>query len=119
MDTASLRPSTVFAITAGTVVTGFLAYAIYFDHRRRTDVEFRKTLKKESRAQAKAEREAKDAEAEKQKTSIREAVERANRDGYPDGELEREQFFMEQIQLAEEYQKDGESRCVSQKDSDF
>lgn len=108
MDTTNVRTTTVLAITAGSIITGFVAYAIYFDHRRRTDAAFRKGLKRESRAQAKAEREAKDAEAEKQKNTVQDAVERANREGYPDGEIEREQFFMEQIQLAEEYQKDGE-----------
>ena len=37
------------------------AYAVYFDHKRRTDPQFRKALKRESKRQAKAAKEAREA----------------------------------------------------------
>jgi mitochondrial import receptor subunit TOM20 len=107
MEPSSLRISTVVTVTAGALATGFIAYAVYFDHRRRTDPNFRKTLKREARRQAKAEQQVQAAEQAKLKREIREAIDKANREGYPTGELEREQFFMDQIQLAEELGKEG------------
>ena len=38
------RRSTVFAVLA--VATGIIAYAVYFDYKRRNDVDFRKELSK-------------------------------------------------------------------------
>lgn len=38
------RPSTVFSIVA-VVATGLVAYAFYFDYKRRNDVDFRKKLR--------------------------------------------------------------------------
>jgi import receptor subunit TOM20 len=98
-------------VTAGAVVTGFIAYAVYFDHRRRTDPNFRKTLKREARRQAKAEQQEQAKEQAKLRSEIRDAIDKANRQGYPTGELEREQFFMDQIQLAEELAKEGRCKC--------
>lgn len=40
------RSFTVLAIAGITIVGGVLAYAAYFDHKRRNDVEFRKQLRK-------------------------------------------------------------------------
>lgn len=107
METTPLRSSTIAAITAGTLLTAGLAYAAYFDHRRRTDADFRKSLKKQHKLQAKAERDSKAAEAEQQKAVIRQAVEQANKEGYPAGDQEKETFFMEQIQMAEDLAKEG------------
>jgi mitochondrial import receptor subunit TOM20 len=107
MDTSSIRPTTVVAITAGTIVTGFLAYAVYFDYRRRTDPAFRRALKRESKLQAKAEKDQKAAEVHKQQQVIRDIVQRVNSESLPKGELDGETFFMEQIALAEELAKDG------------
>jgi MAS20 protein import receptor len=111
MESSSLRISTVMTVTAGAVVTGFIAYAVYFDHRRRTDPNFRKTLKREARRQAKAEQQEQAKEQAKLRSEIRDAIDKANRQGYPTGELEREQFFMDQIQLAEELAKEGKCQC--------
>jgi mitochondrial import receptor subunit TOM20 len=39
------RTSSILALVGVTVVGGLLAYAAYFDYKRRTDVEFRKRLR--------------------------------------------------------------------------
>ena len=41
----SSRGSTIFTIAGVTVLGGLLAYAVYFDYKRRNDVEFRKKLR--------------------------------------------------------------------------
>lgn len=98
---SSLKPSTIAAISVGTVVTGFLAYAVYFDHRRRTDPDFRKQLKRESKRQARAAKEEADAQGKEQKKAIREAVERANEEGFPKDPEEVEAYFMQEVAQGE------------------
>ncbi|KAI7109567.1 hypothetical protein KC324_g20194, partial [Hortaea werneckii] len=39
--------TTIALASAGVVATGCLAYAVYFDYRRRNDIDFRKSLKKQ------------------------------------------------------------------------
>jgi len=39
------RASTIITIAGVTVLGGFLAYAAYFDYKRRNDVQFRKQLR--------------------------------------------------------------------------
>lgn len=39
------RTSTIFTIAGVTVVGGLVAYALYFDYKRRNDVEFRRKLR--------------------------------------------------------------------------
>jgi len=109
MDPSNLRLSSVFAIGTGTIVTGFLAYAIYFDHQRRNNPDFRKALKRESKLAAKAEQQKKDAEVKEQRQAIKEAVERANAEPIPADDQERETYFMENIQAGEDLTKKGDS----------
>jgi len=97
----SIKPTTVAAITVGTLVTGFLAYAVYFDHRRRNDPEFRKQLKRESKRTARAAQEDAEAGAKEQKKAIREAVERANEEGFPKDPEEVEAYFMQEVAQGE------------------
>ena len=101
MSSQSLRPTTIAAITAGTLVTGFLAYAVYFDHRRRTDPEFRKQLKRESKRTAKAAKEEAESHGKEQKKAIREAVEKANEEGFPKDPEEVEAYFMQEVAQGE------------------
>ena len=42
--TMSSRVSTVLTVAGVTVFGGLVAYAVYFDYKRRNDVEFRKRL---------------------------------------------------------------------------
>ena len=55
------------------------AYAVYFDHKRRTDPEFRKALKRESRKEARAAKEEAEAQGAQQKEAIK-AAGRSSRD---------------------------------------
>ena len=80
-----------------------LAYAVYFDHKRRTDPEFRKALKKDARRQARLAKEAKEVEGRQQKEAIKRAVKEAQDQGFPSDIEEREAFFMTEVQ-------DGETR---------
>lgn len=43
--TMSSRVSTVLTVAGVTVLGGLVAYAVYFDYRRRTDSDFRKRLR--------------------------------------------------------------------------
>ena len=42
---SSSRTSTVLTVAAVTVVSGLVAYAVYFDYKRRNDSDFRKKLR--------------------------------------------------------------------------
>ncbi|ORY18996.1 mitochondrial outer membrane translocase complex, subunit Tom20 domain-containing protein, partial [Clohesyomyces aquaticus] len=109
----TIKPSVIAAITAGTVVTGFLAYAVYFDHRRRTDPEFRKQLKRESKKQARAAKEEAEAQGKEQKKAIRDAVERANEEGFPKDPEEVEAYFMQEVAQGEGLCQQGTTRPVN------
>lgn len=74
-----------------------IAYAIYFDHKRRNDPEFRKALKRESRKQARAAKEEAEAQGAQQKRAIRSAVEEAREEGFPTDVEEKEAYFMNEV----------------------
>lgn len=73
------------------------AYAVYFDHKRRTDPDFRKNLKRESRRIAKVAKEEAEAKGAKQKRLIREAVSEAIEEGFPTNVEEKEAYFMNEV----------------------
>jgi import receptor subunit TOM20 len=98
---SSIKPSTVAIVTAGTVVTGVLAYAVYFDHKRRNDPEFRKQLKRESKRTERAAKEQEQAQGQEQKKAIREAVAQANEEGFPKDPEEVEAYFMQEVAQGE------------------
>jgi import receptor subunit TOM20 len=98
---SSLKPSTIAAISVGTIITGLAAYAVYFDHKRRTDPDFRKQLKKESKRQARAAKEEAEAHGQEQKKAIREAVASANEEGFPKDPEEVEAYFMQEVAQGE------------------
>ncbi|MCJ1441583.1 MAG: hypothetical protein MMC23_002072 [Stictis urceolatum] len=104
---SSTRLSTVVAATVGTAVTGFLAYAIYFDYKRRTDPEFRKSLKREARRQARIARSQAEAAGEAQKNAVRKAVAEAREEGFPTSVEEKEAYFMEQVAEGERLSQYG------------
>lgn len=85
------------------------AYAIYFDHKRRTDPEFRKALKRESRRQARAAREEVEAEGAQQREAIKSAFREATEEGFPAGIEEKEAFFMSEVAKGEQLCQDGKS----------
>jgi len=101
------RTTTLIAATVGTLVTGFVAYAFYFDHRRRSDPEFRRSLKREAKKTAKQAKEAEEAGAQEQKQAIRAAVSAANEEGYPRDSEDVEAYFMQEVAKGEGMCQDG------------
>jgi len=89
------------------------AYAIYFDHRRRTDPDFRRALKRESRRQARIAREEAEIQGKEQQERIKRAVEETLEEGFPTDLEEREAFFMEQIADGERMSADGRGIILS------
>ncbi|CAL3971370.1 unnamed protein product [Diplocarpon coronariae] len=96
-----VQTSTIVAATVGTVATGFVAYAVYFDYKRRNDPQFRKQLKKESKRQAKVAKEEAEAHVIRQREAIRAAVDEAKEDGFPTDVEEREAYFMQEVARGE------------------
>lgn len=84
-------------------------YAVYFDHKRRTDPEFRKALKRESRREARVAKEQAEAEGEQQKGAIKAAVNKAKEEGFPTDVEERETYFMNEVGQGEVLGQDSES----------
>ncbi|KAL8902822.1 MAG: hypothetical protein Q9171_007592 [Xanthocarpia ochracea] len=93
----SVRPATIALATLGALTTGLLVYAAYFDHKRRTDPEFRKNLKREARRIAKAAKEEAEAKGANQKRKIRALVTEAQEEGYPTNVEEKEAYFMNEV----------------------
>ena len=104
MSNQSVKPTTIAAISVGAVAAGVLAYAVYFDHRRRNDPEFRRQLKRESKRTAREAKAAAEAQGQEQSKNIRAAVERANQEGFPTDPEQVEMYFMQQV-------ADGEVMC--------
>jgi import receptor subunit TOM20 len=98
---SSIKTSTIVALSVGTVVTGLLAYAVYFDNKRRNDPEFRKALKKESKRTQRAAKEEAEHHGAEQKKLIREAVAAANEEGFPKDPEEVEAYFMQEVAQGE------------------
>jgi import receptor subunit TOM20 len=84
-----------------------IAYAIYFDHKRRTDPNFRKQLKKESKRQARAAKEEAEANTVRQREAIKAAVQDAKDEGFPTDVEEKEAYFMSEVARGEGLSSDG------------
>ncbi|KAF7192521.1 Mitochondrial import receptor subunit tom20 [Pseudocercospora fuligena] len=98
---------TIAVAAAGVVTAGALAYAVYFDHRRRSDPEFRKYLKKQHKKVHKSNVEASKAAENAQKQKIRAVVDEANEDGFPRDPEETEAYFMQEVARGESMCTDG------------
>ena len=85
------------------------AYAVYFDHRRRTDPNFRKQLKRESRRQARAAKEEAEANIIRQRELIKAAVAEAKEEGFPTDVEEKEAYFMNEVARGEQLSQDGKN----------
>ena len=92
----------IFSVVAG--------YAVYFDHKRRTDPEFRKALKRESKRQQRVAKEEAAAGEAKQKEAIKTAFNEAKDEGFPTDVEEREAFFMSEVAKGEQLVQEGELR---------
>jgi mitochondrial import receptor subunit TOM20 len=83
------------------------AYAVYFDHKRRSDPDFRRALKRESRRQARVAKEESEAQSKQQRELIKAAVREALEEGFPTDLEEREAYFMQQISTGEQLASEG------------
>lgn len=99
--------TTIAATAAGIFTAGALAYAVYFDHRRRSDPEFRKYLKKQQKKIHKSDVEASKAADNAQKQKIRAVVDEANEDGFPRDSEEMQAYFMQELERGEQMCTDG------------
>lgn len=88
-----------------------LAYAVYFDHKRHTDPEFRRSLKKNNRRLARAVKEEAEAHGAMQKEAIKKAVQQAKAEGFPTDLEEKESYFMGQVAKGETLCAEGMSHC--------
>ena len=89
------------------IADDYLAYAVYFDHKRQTDPEFRKALKRESRREARIARTNAEAQGAQQKESIKTAVAAAKEEGFPTDVEDKEAFFMSEVARGETLCQDG------------
>ncbi|TKA76961.1 hypothetical protein B0A55_04903 [Friedmanniomyces simplex] len=107
--TPSSAPSyTTLAVATTTLVaTGCIAYALYFDHRRRTDASFRRSLKKEHKKIHRTLEEEAKASQNAQKEKIKRVVEEANEEGFPKDPEETEGYFMQEVARGEGMCTDG------------
>ena len=78
-----------------------VGYVAYFDHKRRSDPEFRKALKRESRREARAAKEQAEAQGEQQKEAIKDAVNKARDEGFPTDVEDKEAYFMNEVAQGE------------------
>ncbi|KAL4946773.1 hypothetical protein BDV06DRAFT_191 [Aspergillus oleicola] len=96
-----MKSSTLAVASAGTIITGLLAYAVYFDHKRQTDPEFRKSLKRNNRRLARAVKEEAEAQGAQQRENIKKALQQAKEEGFPTDLEEKESYFMGQVAKGE------------------
>ncbi|KAI0327750.1 MAS20-domain-containing protein [Cubamyces sp. BRFM 1775] len=107
---SSARTSTIFTVAAVTVLGGIVAYAVYFDYKRRNDTEFRKKLRKEKKkvtkqtqqAQAQAEAASAVNPAELKATILK--IQAEELPATPD---EKESYFITQVQVGEQLAQQG------------
>ena len=98
---ASVKPSTIVAASLGTLATGCVVYAVYFDYKRRNDPVFRKSLKRESRKQARAAKEEAEGQKTRERQQIRQMVDDAVEEGFPKDAQDRETFFTQEVGIGE------------------
>ncbi|KAK1750975.1 protein import receptor MAS20 [Echria macrotheca] len=98
------QQSTTTIVTAAiaAVATGALAYAVYFDYRRRTDPNFRRQLRRNEKKQARVSKEQAEAQHQAQRQYIKKLVDEAKDEGFPVSSDEKESYFLEQVQAGEQ-----------------
>ncbi|KAI1007773.1 hypothetical protein K3495_g455 [Podosphaera aphanis] len=102
-----VQSSTIVATTIGTLATGILAYAVYFDYKRRNDPQFRKQLKRDLKKLARVAKEEAEARSVQQRQAIRAAVEQAKEEGFPVDVEEKEAYFMNEVARGEALGAEG------------
>ncbi|KAJ4389819.1 mitochondrial import receptor subunit tom20 [Gnomoniopsis sp. IMI 355080] len=99
---ASSQTTIVATATAAAVATGLLAYAVYFDHARRSKPEFRRQLRRNERKQARQAKVEAEVETLHQRVAIKESVDEAKEEGFPTSVEEKEAYFLDQVTMGEQ-----------------
>ncbi|KAF8915423.1 hypothetical protein CPB85DRAFT_1433023 [Mucidula mucida] len=106
----SSRTTTVLTV-AGVAAAGLIAYAVYFDYRRRNDGDFRKKLRKDKKRVEKiaSSQVASDASSSSgvSAAELVDALERLKKEEPPLGPAERENYFMSQVATGEQLAAQG------------
>ncbi|OLN87925.1 Mitochondrial import receptor subunit tom20 [Colletotrichum chlorophyti] len=95
------QQSTIVTASVVAAVTGLVAYAAYFDYQRRNKAEFRRELRRNERRQHKAEKETAAQESVRQRQAIKEAVDDAKEEGFPQDVESKEAYFLQQVSEGE------------------
>ncbi|KAI0353457.1 MAS20-domain-containing protein [Trametes cingulata] len=107
---SSSRTSTIFTVAAVTVLGGLVAYAVYFDYKRRNDTEFRKKLRKEKKKVTKQTQQAQaqaQAAATVNPAEIAAAILKIREEEVPATPDEKEAYFIMQVQTGEQLAQQG------------
>jgi len=119
--------STIFTVAAVTIAAGIAAYAVYFDYKRRNDVEFRKklsksfsiifsvvltnssTIEKDKKRVEKsvAQKDSQAAALDVTPAALREALQVIKNEEDPKSGEEKEAFFMTQVGVGEQLAAQG------------
>lgn len=78
------------------------AYAVYFDHARRSKPEFRRQLRRNERKQARQAKVEAEVETLHQRVAIKESVDEAKEEGFPTSVEEKEAYFLDQVTIGEQ-----------------
>ena len=105
--------STIVTASVATAATGILAYAVYFDYKRRSHPDFRRNLRRNERKQVRAEKEEAEASTQRQRQAVKSLVDDAKEEGFPTGVEEREAYFNEQVMAGEVLSQDPSRKLES------
>ncbi|SAM77601.1 related to mitochondrial import receptor subunit TOM20 [Ustilago bromivora] len=98
-----MKTSQIILTSLSVLGVAGMGYAIYFDHRRRTDPAFRKGLKKESKKLSKVEKKEAAKRAQQEDGFIQDLLQEVRTPGiFPAGVEEREQYFLKYVSLGEQ-----------------
>ncbi|SPO05882.1 related to mitochondrial import receptor subunit tom-20 [Cephalotrichum gorgonifer] len=104
-----VQASTIVTASVATAVTGLLAYAAYFDYKRRSQPAFRRELRRNERLAARNEKEEAKLHSHHQRQKVKDAVAAAVAEGFPQDPSEKEMYFMEQVSKGEVLSSDPNS----------
>ncbi|KAF9266257.1 MAS20-domain-containing protein [Marasmius fiardii PR-910] len=104
------QTTSILTIAGITLITGFVAYAAYFDYKRRNDAGFRKNLKKQKKRVDKSIASSKaslEASATTSTADLRAALEQVKKEPVPASPEQKEAFFMSQVATGEQLAAQG------------
>lgn len=104
---SQISTSTIILSATGVLAAGALAYAVYFDHKRRSDPNFRRELKRQHKKITKQSEESARAAETAQKERIRTLVAQANEEGFERDPEKTEGYFMQEVARGEAMCTDG------------